>query len=337
MIDKDNIDTNLPLIDLHRHLAGNIRLETVLDLANQYGLPLPGHDMESLRPYAQAMVPQPGLMAFIDKISLLASVLVDLDACHRVAYENVVDAAREGIDYLELRFSPGYMAEAHQLDSTAVTEAVIDGIHAGKRETGLQVNLIGIMSRTYGAQACWNEFAALKAYHQHITALDLAGDEVGYPAELFDAHFREARNLGWHITVHAGEAAGPASIWRAIEHLGAERIGHGIQSIEDPDLMDYLAENRIGLEINLTSNVQISAVPNYASHPLKQFLDHGMLCNINTDDPSVSGIDLRHEYRVAAPAAGLTPEDIRQVQLNALEMAFLNEDEKEILRQRKLQ
>jgi adenosine deaminase len=321
------IDPALPLIDLHRHLDGNVRLQTILDLSRQHNLPLPAVDLEGLRPHVQVTQPQPGVMAFIDKFGLMIGVLADYDACRRVAYENVEDARREGLHYVELRFSPWFMAEPHSLDPAGVVAAVVDGVEAGMRDFAVKAKLIGIISRTYGPEIGWKELAALLRHRDQLAALDLAGDEKQWPGDLFVDHFRRARDVGWRITVHAGELAGPESVWQAIGGLGAMRIGHAVSAIQDAALMDYLAEQRIGIESNLTSNVQTSTVPDYASHPLRLFLERGLLATINTDDPGISGIDLRYEYDVAAPAAGLTPEQIRQAQHNALVAAFLSPEE----------
>ena len=320
-------DQDPPLIDLHRHLDGSVRLETILDLGRQHNLPLPAWDLEGLRPYVQITGDAegnslPGVMAFIAKFEWMTRVLVDYDACRRVAYENVEDARREGLGYIELRFSPWFMAETHRLDPAGVVEAVVDGVEAGARDFGVQTALIGILSRTYGPDACWQELEALLRYRDHLIGLDLAGDEANYPGDLFVDHFRRARDVGWRITVHAGEAAGPESIWQAVRDLGAERIGHGVAAIHDPALMDYLAERGIGIETCLTSNVQTRTVPDYASHPARVFLERGLRVTLNTDDPGISAIDLRHEYQVAAPAAGLTPEQIGQARQNALAVAF---------------
>jgi len=213
-----------------------------------------------------------------------------------------------------------------------VVAAVADGVAAASRNTGIGAKLIGILSRTYGIEACWEEFEALAAHREAITALDIAGDEAAWPAALFIEHFRKGRDLGWQITAHAGEAAGPENIRTAVEQLGATRIGHGLYAIEDPAVMDLLAERGIGLEVCPTSNVQISAVPDYAAHPVATYLANGIKVTLNTDDPAVSGIDLPHEYRVAAPAVGLTREQIRQVQRNGLEAAFLSDAERQALR-----
>jgi adenosine deaminase len=329
------IDPELPLIDLHRHLDGAIRLETVVELAQQKGVALPADDVAGLRPHVVVEGKAAGLMDFIGRFRYLTAILTDLDACRRVAYENVEDAMREGIDYVELRFSPWFMAEPNGLAPEGVVEAVADGIIAGERDFGVRAQIIGIMSRTYDTETCHHELDALLAHRDHLVAIDLAGDEQKFPARLFRDHFRRARDAGLKVTVHAGEVDGPPSVWDAIRELGASRIGHGIHSLQDPELVDYLVEQGIGLEVNITSNVQIGTVDDYAGHPVKEILDRGILANLNTDDPAISGIDLRHEFEVAAPRAGLNPEQTRRAQANALEMAFLPKEEKAALLQRK--
>jgi len=325
------IPTNPPLIDLHRHLDGSVRLETILDLGRQHNIPLPAWTMEGLRPHVMVLEPQPGLVEFLAKFQWMIAVLADYEACRRVAYENVEDAAREGIRYIELRFSPCFMALHHHLNPSRVVEAVIAGARQGEADFGVRVNLIGILTRTFGPVLARRELAALLDHAEHITALDLAGDEGGKPAELFIPHFKKGRDAGWKITVHAGEAAGAGSIVTAINELGATRIGHAVRAVEDSDVMDLLRTRRIGIEANLTSNVQTSTVADYASHPILRFLEEGLLATINTDDPGISGIDLRHELEIAAPAAGLTPSHIACALANAWEIAFLDAEEKQAL------
>ncbi|CNB31124.1 adenosine deaminase [Yersinia ruckeri] len=326
------IDPRLPLTDIHRHLDGNIRAQTILDLGRQFNMALPANELEALRPHVQITATEPDLISFLQKLDWGVAVLGDLDACRRVAYENVEDAVNAGLHYAELRFSPYYMALKHQLPVAGVVEAVIDGIQAGCRNHDIDIRLIGILSRTFGEQACLQELDGLLAYRDSVTALDLAGDERGFPGGLFLNHFNRARDAGFRITVHAGEAAGPESIWQAIHELGAERIGHGVKAIEDTQLLDYLAKNSIGIESCMTSNIQTSTVASLAPHPLSTFLRHGVLASINTDDPAVQGIEIAHEYQVAAPAAGLTREEIRLAQENGLTMAFISDSEKQALR-----
>ncbi len=328
------IDSSLPLVELHRHLDGSVRLQTILDLSRRHHLPLPANDLEGLRPYVQVSGPTPGVMEFIARFEWQVGVMVDYDAVRRIAYENVEDAKNEGIDYIELRFSPWFMAEPHQLDPAGVVEAVVEGVEAGEEGFGVKVGLTGILSRTYGVEIAYKELAALFTQADHIIALDLAGDEAHFPAEWFRGHFRQAREAGWRVTVHAGEIAGPDSIKEAIRGLGAERIGHALCALEDPYVLDYMLEHHIGIESCLTSNVQTSCVESYAAHPLRRFLEKGLLATINTDDPGISAIDLHYEYEVAAPEAGLAQAQIHQAQLNALEVSFLTEEEKKDLTQR---
>lgn len=325
------IDPHLPLIDLHHHLDGSVRVQTIIDLARKHNLELPARDVEGMRPYAQVLERQPSILSFFEKFKWQTLVMVDTDACRRIAYENVEDAFNEGLDYIELRFSPWFMADTHHLDAAAVTEAVIDGIQAGVRDFNITASPLGILSRTYGPEVCWKELDALLTQKDRITGIDLAGDEVHYPGDLFTAHLKRARQAGWHVTIHAGEAAGPESIWQALRELGAERIGHAVSAPRDPELINYLFDHRIPIESNLTSNVQTSTVKDYASHPLKFFLEKGLIATINTDDPGISAIDLHHEYDCAERLLGLSEHQIQQAQRNAFEAAFLSKGEKETL------
>ena len=326
------IDKSQPLVELHRHMDGSIRLGTILELADQHGISLPAKDVEGLAPYIHINESQPGLMAFLDRFEHMTAVLVDVEACRRVAYENVVDAKAEGIDYIELRYSPWFMAQTHSMDPAAVMEACADGIRAAERDTGIRANIIGILSRTYGVDACMRELDAILSHRDHIVGVDLAGDELRFPAGLFTAHFKRIRDAGLHVTIHAGEADGSNSVWSAIRDLGAERIGHGFRAVEDPALVDYLAEHQIGLECCPTSNLHTSTVKDYVSHPIRQLAGRGVRFCLNTDDPGISAIDISHEYEVAAPAIGLSRSQIQASQRDALDMAFLSEGEKDELK-----
>ncbi|WP_160063176.1 adenosine deaminase [Psychromonas sp. L1A2] len=326
------ITNNLPLTDIHRHLDGNIRIETILQLGQKFNLTLPATSIEALRPFVQVIEAEPNLVAFLSKLDLGVAVLGDLEACYQVAYENVEDAKNARIDYTELRFSPYYMALKHNLPVQGVVEAVVAGVAAGSKDFNVKTNLIGIMSRSYGTEACQIELDGLLSQKDKLVAIDLAGDELGKPGDLFVNHFKQVRDAGLRVTVHAGEAAGPESIWQAIQSLGAERIGHGVKAIEDLKLMDYLVANNIGIESCITSNIQTSTIADITQHPIKKFLNHGVMASLNTDDPAVEGIELPFEYEVAAPKAGLSLEQIKQAQINGLDIAFLSAAEKQALR-----
>lgn len=325
-------DKSIPLVDLHRHLDGNVRVKTVWELGQQHGIKLPADSLEALAPFVQVQGKEKDLLGFLQKLDWMVAVLADLDAVKRVAYENVADAAAQGLDYAELRFSPYYMAMNHQLPLEGVVDAVIDGVRTGCQAYSTRINLIGILSRTFGQQACQQELDAILSRRDEIVAVDLAGNEAGFPGELFVSHFEQVKDAGLAITVHAGEAVGPSSIWQAIDQLGASRIGHGVNAIDDPHLMEQLALRNIGIESCPTSNLHTSTVASYEQHPLPQFLEAGICVGLNTDDPGVSAITIGHEYQVAANQLGLNKAQIIQLQENGLAMAFLSETEKQQLR-----
>lgn len=325
------INPSIPLVDLHRHLDGNIHPELIWQLAQKHSIELPGKSLEEFRPHAQIQDQTSDLLAFLEKLNYGVSVLADQDAIYQVAYDNVRDAKAQGLDYTELRFSPYYMAMNFKLDIAEVVNQIASATEQGAKDFGVKVNLIGILSRTFGVEACQQELDGILAHKDKITALDLAGDELNFPAELFVPHFNAARDAGLAITVHAGEADGPQSIWNAINLLGATRIGHGVAATQDPKLMEYLAKHQIAIESCPTSNYQTATVTELTKHPLKTFLDNEVLVCLNTDDPAVSNITLAHEYKVAKDVIGLSSKELEIVQLNGVKASFLSEQEKQAL------
>jgi adenosine deaminase len=330
------INPDYPLTDIHRHLDGNIRLSTIWELAEEFSIVLPADNLETLKTKVQIQQKTTDLLAFLEKMELGVSVLASEQACFRVAYENIEDAKLAGLSYVELRFSPVFMAKAHNLPIDQVVDAVVAGCKAGSKKYGVHVNLIGILSRSFGEATCHQELQALLRAKDDIVALDLAGDEKGFPAIRFKQHFKLARDAGWHITVHAGEADGPHSIWQAIDELGATRIGHGVAAREDAHLMDFMANNTISIECCLTSNFQTGACTDIAHHPIKTFIERGIVVTLNTDDPGVSGIEIADEYKLAREVVRLSAEQLAQIQLNGVDVAFATDSVKaELLGQRR--
>ena len=325
----------LPVIDLHRHLDGNIRPSTIWKLAHKNSIALPTQDFEQFLPLVQIQQSEPNLVAFLKKLDWGVNVLATLDDCKQVAFENVEDAYNAGIDYAELRFSPYYMAMAHKLNVADVVAAVVEGVSEGVKQFKVRINLIGILSRTFGQKSCMEELDALLTHKHSLVAVDLAGDEYNFPGGLFVEHFKKVRKAGLNITVHAGEAAGSESIWQAINELGATRIGHGVACVTDEALMNYMKENHIAIESCLTSNFQTGTVTDLSKHPIKTFLDKELLVCLNTDDPAVENIELADEYRLAKETVKLTENEIEQLQLNSLQASFLSEQEKTALKAQK--
>ena len=334
MLGNKMIDNKLPLLDLHRHLDGNIRPETIWQLADQNGITLPTTQFETFIPYVQIQDSESDLLAFLKKLDWGVAVLKNLDDVKRVAYENVEDAFNAGLHYAELRFSPYYMAMNHNLAIADVVAAVIDGVQAGIDSFNIKINLIGILSRTFGVKQCQLELDALLIHKDKLVAIDLAGDEYNFPGELFTEHFKQVRDAGLQVTVHAGEAGGAKSVWQAITELGATRIGHGVATIEDEKLMTYMVNNNIAIESCLTSNFQTGTVKDLSQHPLKEFLNFGIKACLNTDDPAVQGIEIKHEFDVAQHTLQLNDSQISQLQKNSIAVSFLSDHDKRILQSR---
>jgi adenosine deaminase len=323
------MDNSYPLIDLHRHLEGCVRIETMLELGSEHGLALPAWSVEELRPHVQVDSPTAGLVAYFVKFELMQLCMVNYEAIRRITFECLDDACSEGLDYLELRFSPVFMAEKHDLELDGVVEAVCDGLDEALRALPIRAKLIGIMSRTYGPDSCWQELeAAIRGRDRGIVAVDVAGDEIKYPGELFVNHFQRAREAGMRVTVHAGESTSAAPVRQAIVELRAERLGHAVRAIDEPAVMDLIHEESVGIESCLTSNLQIGVVAAIAQHPVSVYLRRGLPVTLNTDNPVIAGVDLPGEYRLAERELGLSEAELDQLKQNALRVAFLSDEER---------
>lgn len=326
------INSHLPLIDLHRHLDGNIRAKTIWQLAHQHNISLPENNFEAFIPHVQIQDSESDLLAFLSKLDWGVAVLKTLDDCKRIAFENVEDAFNAGLHYAELRFSPYYMAMKNNLIVADVVAAVIDGVQSACKVYDIKINLIGILSRTFGVEKCQVELDALLSHKAKLIAIDLAGDEYNFPGDLFVSHFKQVRDAGLNVTIHAGEAAGPSSIWQAINDLGAQRIGHGVACYQDEKLMEYMVNHNIAIESCLTSNFQTGTITDLSQHPLKTFLAKGLIACLNTDDPAVQGIEIKNEYKVARQTLGFGDKEIQQLQENSLAACFLSDHEKQTLK-----
>ncbi|MDO6486992.1 adenosine deaminase [Colwellia sp. 6_MG-2023] len=325
------INQTLPLLDLHRHLDGNIRPATIWQLATKNNIVLPATQLSDFIPHVQIQGSESDLLAFLKKLDWGVAVLKSLDDVKRIAFENVEDAFNAGLHYAELRFSPYYMSMNHNLPIADVVAAVVDGVNTGMKTFNVKINLIGILSRTFGVKQCQLELDALLTHKNDLVAIDLAGDEYNFPGDLFVDHFKQVRDAGLSVTVHAGEAGGAKSVWQAINDLGATRIGHGVATIEDEKLMSYMVNHNIAIESCLTSNYQTGTVKDLTTHPLKEFLAHGIKACLNTDDPAVQGIEIKHEYTVAKNVLKLNDNDITQLQKNAIDVCFLSDSDKKQL------
>jgi adenosine deaminase len=314
---------DLPKVDLHRHLEGSLRLQTLAEIAQENGIYLPSYAIEDLRPFVTVTGEEPDFDRFLAKFEFLRRFYPTREAVERIAYEAVDDAADDNIKYLELRFNPVALARAQDFPLEAVTTWVCESVAKAQRECDIDVTLIVQIGRDEDRDTAW-ELAHLALAHreQGIVGLDLAGDEKRYPASRLADIFRYARDEGLHVTIHAGEAGGPQNVAEAVEELGAERVGHGVRSVEDSRVLRLLREKNVTLEVCPTSNIQTGTVRRLWHHPLRDLLALNIPVSINTDDPSVSDTTLTDEYRIVMAAMGVTLDQIKQSIVTAAEASF---------------
>jgi adenosine deaminase len=323
----------MPKVDLHRHLEGSLRLQTLADIAMEHGIDLPGKSIEELRPYVQVTEETTDFHSFLAKFKLLRQMYQTKEAVERIAYEAVADAANDNIRYLELRFNPVALSQAQDFRLSDVTDWVCQTVKGAQEELDIVVRLILQIGRDESLQVA-DEIIDIAITHrsQGVVGVDLAGDEVNYPPHRFADSFTRARDAGLGITIHAGEAGGAENVGDSIRLLHAARIGHGIRTVENSNVIRLVKEQGITLEVCPTSNFQTGVVSRLNQHPVLDLVMLGLPVTLNTDDPSISDITLTDEYMVVLMAIGLEVKHIRQAIHQAIEAAFLTDEEREQVR-----
>jgi len=326
---------SMPKIDLHRHLEGSLRLETLTCIALEHGVDLPSYDLEKLRPYVQVTEDyHPDFHRFLEKFRLLRRFYKTEQAIDRIAYEAVVDAAADNLKYLELRFNPVALAREKGFRYSDVMDWVWQAASRAQAEHDIIVRLIVSLTRQEPESAEEVVQAAIQRRDRGIVALDLSGDEVSYPLQPFISLFNRARADGLGLIVHAGEAGGPENVREAIELIGPERIGHGVRSIANSDVVRMVRDRGVTLEMCPTSNYQTGVMRLMKHHPLPDFYRLGIKVTLNTDDPSISDTTLSDEYYLAIAGMGLEMADLKRIIMTAVRATFLPPNEKAALEAR---
>jgi adenosine deaminase len=261
--------------------------------------------------------PLSSLTEVLGKFELFQRVIDRPEVISRLTQETCEDLIQDGTGAAEFRFSFDFMSEYSNLSKETILEAVLLGIAPFRSQ--LRISLIGIASRDFGLDAAFEVVDFVRKHATHFVGVDLAGDETLLPNQGFRAAFDEAHRSGIPITIHAGESLGPDSVWSAIEELHASRIGHGIQAIRDPKLVETLRIKKIPLEVCPTSNLITRSWGDYPSHPLKDLHRSGVRVSINTDDPGIFGVPLSEEYRRARKWIGLEEDEIECIRRQAWE------------------
>ena len=326
-LNKDFIKS-LPKAELHCHLDGSMRVDTIIDLAKQQNVKLPKDNIKDLTKYLAVGMECKSLEEYLRPFAVTCSVLQTRESLLRATYELAEDCNKENIWYLEIRFSPILHTEK-ELKLTQVIDAVLEGKEKAEKDFNMKIGIIvcGLRHTTPNISLKLAELSV--AYkNKGVVGFDLAGAEDGFPAKDHKESFFLISNNNINTTVHAGEAYGPESIHQAIHYISANRIGHGTRLREDGDLLNYVNDHRIPLEVCITSNVQTKAVKSFDNHPVKFYFDLGIRITLNTDNRLISNTTLTDEYMLAIEKFNFKPDEIKYLILNGFKSAFLPLKEK---------
>lgn len=317
----------IPKAELHCHLDGSLRPATLAELAREHGVRLPDADPDAVRAYMRVDNAH-NLEEYLERFEVTLAVLQTSEALERAAYELAVDAAADGVLYLEVRYAP-ILNVRNGLTLGAAIEAPRRGLARAERELGIVSRTIVCALRTLPPDVSLQMAQLAAEYRSHgVVGFDLAGPERGHPAADHEAAFQHAIAHGLACTCHAGEGWGPDSVRQAVHTCGAKRLGHATRLIEDAELTADVARRGVALEICLTSNLQTHAAESYATHPLRRYFDQGLAVVLSTDNRLMSDVTLVDEYRHAAEHLDFTVEELCRMALTGFEHAFLEPNEK---------
>jgi len=321
----------LPKTDLHCHLDGSLRLDTILDLAQQQGVTLPTTDRARLEAMLVAGEHVASLEEYLRAFDITLSVMQTEDALERCAYELAEDAWAENVRYLEVRYSP-VLHTRNGLRPPQVVEAVLRGLSAANRAFGIRYGVILSAIRGLGPESSLLIAELCVAFkNRGVVAFDLAGAEANFPAKDHRQSFQLVIDNNLNCTAHAGESYGPESIHQALHKCGAHRIGHGTRLVENGDLMNYVNDRRIALEVCPTSNMQTRAAESWASHPVSFYVDYGLRVTINTDNRLMSATTVTRELWLCHQHYGWSLETLKKIILAGFKSAFLPYRERSVL------
>jgi adenosine deaminase len=323
----------LPKAELHCHLDGSLRISTILDLAKIQKINLPTSNLKDLTKFLVITDRVNNLEEYLERFSITLSVLQTPESLTRTAYELAEDCWNDGVRYLELRYSPILHTEKGMTPPESI-DAVKKGLEHAEEDFGIQTGIIicGIRNISPDISIALAELA-VEYKNRGVVGFDLAGEEENFPAKEHRKAFYLIQNNNINSTIHAGEAYGPASIHQSIHYCSANRIGHGTKLHEDKDLMHYVKDHRIALEICLTSNIQVQSVDSFKSHPFKLYLDEDIRVTLNTDNRLISNTTLTDEYKLAIDTFNLNTHNLRRIIINGFKSAFLpHKQRRELIR-----
>jgi aminodeoxyfutalosine deaminase len=329
-IDVVNWLRGLPKAELHLHLEGTIKPETLVELSRR-------HDTDPLTlDGARALYQYENFLGFLMSFKAVTERLRGPEDYELITYNMIRELAAQGVVHAEVYVSFGIIYYWKKTEVEPYVEAIERGRERGERDFGTSVLWIVDAVRHFGVEEgarVFRKAAELKDRYPSIVGIGIGGDEARGPADQFRDLYKEAKEAGLRLTAHAGESVGPESIWSAI-NIGAERIGHALAAQHDAELLEVLARKQIPLEINVTSNIKTGCCGGFDEHPVRQYFDSGLMVTLNSDDPPMFGSDLLGEYVLAQERFGFTAEQMRELAANAVEASFLDPARKLALLQR---
>jgi len=320
---KDFYDAvhQMPKIELHAHLEGAVRPQTILDLAKQYNIPHPFKSAAELQHHIK-MNEGENLLDFLQKFDSFRFVFDSQEMLKAIAYNAVKENASENIIYTEFQMNP--FKRPDKVPIGAVIDSVLDGIDAAKKDFGVDARFIVSLNRSYSVESAWEVVReAVKRKDRGVVGIALGGDEVHHPPEKFREIFDYAHQQGLKVVIHAGEAQGPQSIRSALDLCKADRIDHGVRLGEDPKLLEQVRDQGIYLGMAATSNLQLGVIQSMKKFPLKIYLQQGLRAGMHTDDRAIFNTTLTGECLKLADKTGMTLQDIQRTQIYGAQASFL--------------
>jgi adenosine deaminase len=319
---------DIPKTEIHCHLEGAIRTQTIIDIAKQYNLPLPAYEAQELNRHVKVLDQMRDLHTVLEAFAIFQNSITSPAVIERIARELFEDSARQNIRLFEVRFSPDWAFRGHNLNWDDALAGILRAKNRAEREFDMAIGLIAITSRSLGPASCVRTVDWAIRHRDHILGIDLADSERDFPLREFVPPVMKAKEAGLKVTIHTGEDTPASFIKETIELAEPDRIGHGIHSIEDMHVIELIKERGITLEVNPWSNYLTNSVRAIEKHPLKKLFDLGVKVTINSDDPEVLETNVNNEYRIAHEILGMSMEDIVTCNRYAYEASFIPDETK---------
>ena len=320
---------DIPKTEIHCHLEGAIRTQTIIDIAKEHHLKLPSYEAGELDNYVKVYDQLRDLEAVLAAFAIFQNSITSPDVVERIAWELFEDSAKQNIKLFEVRFSPDWAFHGHNLDWDACLEGLLRAKERAEKEFDMAIGYIAITSRSMGPESCVKTVEWAIRHNDKILGVDLADSERDFPLREFVRPVLKAKEAGLKVTVHTGEDTPASYVKETIELVNPDRIGHGIHAIEDKEVVELLKERGITLEVNPWSNYLTNSVRTIEEHPLKKLFDLGVRVTINSDDPEVLETNLNNEYRIAHEVLGMSMDDLAVCNRYAYDASFIPTQEKQ--------